>query len=67
MTEDLAESVKGLETIIAGNEEYITDLRSEMTPKADAMKHGKIEELGWTVDSHRTDIEGLNEIIVSLE
>lgn len=67
MKDAFAESVQGLERRIAENEEYAAELRSEMTPKANAMNQDGTEELKWTVEAERTDIEDLNREIVSLK
>ena len=63
----LAESVQGIERRIAVNEEYVTRLRSETTQQADAMNESEMKELKWTVESQRTDIEGLSGEIVSIK
>lgn len=41
LMDTLAESAQSPEKIIAGNEEHIAELRSKMTPKADAMNEMK--------------------------
>ena len=63
----LAESIQDLERRIAGNEKHVAEERSEMIPKADAMNGSEIEELKWTVESQKTDIEDLNRYISSLK
>ena len=63
----LRESVQEFAKRIEKLEEYVGELRSEVMVKADAMNQSEIEELKWTVESQRTDIEALNRKIVSLE